>query len=193
MKATVGSLTEKRKCVSSCCGTTSGAVDTHFSGLPSSPGKVFEIAAWISGSGPKSTGGGGAGRLPIAGGTTACGAGAGAVCAGRGLERAARPVSASAASGRIFRKLGMVLELRLNRVGGAGDYSIVFHLNSAPLLRAGLAPSAVAVTGPGVFGIVARYRWFVSAISMVSPRRRFTHWNDSAMPGFAEPRLFRTV
>ena len=35
-------------------------------------------------------------------------------------------------------------------------HSTVFHLNSAPPLRAGLGPVAVAVTGPGTLGLVAR-------------------------------------
>ena len=35
-------------------------------------------------------------------------------------------------------------------------HSTAFHLNSAPPLRAGLGPVAVAATGPGVLGLVAR-------------------------------------
>src|SRR5688500_15895653 len=105
MKATVGSFTENRKCVSSCCGTTSGPVDTHFSGLPSSPGKVFGTGAWISGNGPKSTGGGGGGRFANGGGAVGAPAGAGTagvVWADRPPGNAARPLSRSAASARIL-------------------------------------------------------------------------------------------
>jgi len=35
--------------------------------------------------------------------------------------------------------------------------SATFHLNSAPLLRAALAPRAFAVTEPGSFGCVLKY------------------------------------
>jgi len=34
--------------------------------------------------------------------------------------------------------------------------STVFHLKHSPCCRAGLGPVAVAVTGPGAFGLVAR-------------------------------------
>src|SRR5688500_12013870 len=129
MKATVGSLIEKRKCVSSFCGTTNGAVDTHFSGLPSKPGRVFGTAAWISGRGPKSTGGRPPRRPPPAGGVADGVAAAGAVAVGVVGEaegaapgaadwpkdwpgKALKVVSASASSARALVWVDMAADLR---------------------------------------------------------------------------------
>src|SRR5581483_6993824 len=69
----------------------------------------------------------------------------------------------------------------------------MFHLKHSPLLRAGVGPVAVAVTAPGLFGFVARYRWFVSDMNMVSPRRRLIHWKDSESPSALPARSFNVT